>query len=62
MDLDLSVMSNEELSKQFLNEILYYTDDLDALCKIIRKQMPRKMMYRIISKLYRIRTTQQSIK
>lgn len=54
--MDLSTLTNEELAKQLYNEILYYDDDLLRLCQVIRKQIPRKIMYRIISKLYRLRT------
>lgn len=56
MDKELSDMTNEELSNQLYREVLSYTEDLQELCKIIQKQIPRKMMYRIISKLYRLRT------
>lgn len=54
-DFDLSLMSNEELEKQLYSEVLYYADDLMKLCRIIRKNISRKMMYRLISKLYRLR-------
>lgn len=52
---DLSMMSNEELEKQLYSEVLYYSEDLMKLCRIIRKNISRKMMYRLISKLYRLR-------
>lgn len=54
-DFNLSLMSNEELEKQLYREVLYYSDDLMKLCRIIRKNISRKMMYRLISKLYRLR-------
>ena len=54
-NFDLSIMSNEDLEKQLYNEVLYYSEDLMKLCRLIRKNIPRKMMYRLISKLYRVR-------
>lgn len=48
-------MTNEELDQQLYYEVLYYSEDLLKLCRLIRKNIPRKMMYRIISKLYRVR-------
>lgn len=54
--MDLSELNNEELADQLYKEVLYYDEGLYKLCKIIQKQIPRKMMYRLISKLYRIRT------
>ena len=54
-NFNLSIMSNEDLEKQLYNEVLYYSEDLMKLCRLIRKNIPRKMMYRLISKLYRIR-------
>lgn len=52
---DLSMMSNEELERQLYSEVLCYSEDLMKLCRIIRKNISRKMMYRLISKLYRLR-------
>ena len=52
---DLSSLNNEELERKLQEEFMYYDEDLDKLCHIIRKQLPRKMIYRIISKLYRLR-------
>ena len=52
---DLSSLNNEELEWRVQEEFMYYAKDLDELCHIIRKQLPRKMIYRIISKLYRLR-------
>ena len=52
---DLSGLNNEELERKLQEEFMYYAEDLDELCHIIRKQLPRKMIYRIISKLYRLR-------
>ena len=52
---DLSSLNNEELEWKLREEFMYYAEDLDKLCHIIRKQLPRKMIYRIISKLYRLR-------
>jgi hypothetical protein len=53
----LNRLSNDELTEQLYKEFSFYDEELYDLCRIIRKQIPRKMMYRIISKLYRIRTT-----
>lgn len=53
--LKLNKLTNKELQHQLYKEILYYTEDLDILCHIIMKQFPRKMIYRLISKLYRLR-------
>lgn len=55
-DFDFSDMNNEQLEKQLYSEMIFYEKNLLKLCRIIRKQIPRKMIYRIISKLYRIRT------
>ena len=52
---DLDALSNEQLEQQLYNEIIYYSDDLEGLCRILRKQLPRRMTYRIISKLFRLR-------
>ena len=52
---DLSSLNNEELEQKLQEEFMYYSEDLDELAHIIRKQLPRKMIYRIISKLYRLR-------
>lgn len=52
---DLNKLTNEDLEHQLYKELLYYAEDLDELCHIIRKQLPRKMLYRLISKLYRLR-------
>ena len=52
---DLNSLNNEELELKLQEEFMYYSEDLDELCHIIRKQLPRKMIYRIISKLYRLR-------
>lgn len=54
-EIDLSRLSNEDLDQQLYNEMVFYTEDLRLLCKLIRKQLPKKMVYRIISKLYRLR-------
>lgn len=53
--MDISEFSNKELTDQLYKEIIYYDEDLYGLCHIIQKQIPRKMMYRLISKLYRLR-------
>ena len=55
-DFNLGEMTNEELDQQLYHEVLYYSEDLLKLCRLIRKNIPRKMMYRLISKLYRVRT------
>lgn len=57
MNMDLSMLKKQELIDQLYKECLYYDEDLHDLCKIICGEIPRKMVYRIISKLYRIRTT-----
>lgn len=54
-NFDLNKLTNEELEQKLHEEVLYYTEDLQKLCHIIRKQLPRKMVYRIISKLFRLR-------
>lgn len=48
-------MTNEELEQELLKEVLFYTDKLELLCHTLRKQIPKKLVYRIISKLYRMR-------
>ena len=53
--LDLSKLTNEELEQRLYEEFRLYDWDLKKLCHIIRKQLPRKMVYRIISKLFRMR-------
>ena len=52
---DFNGLNNEELERKLQKEFMYYSEDLDELAHIIRKQLPRKMVYRIISKLYRLR-------
>ena len=52
---DIGSLTNKELEQKLYEEFIYYSEDLDQLCKIIRKQLPRKMVYRLISKLYRLR-------
>lgn len=54
-NFDLNKLTNEELEQKLHEEVLYYTEDLQKLCHIIRKQLPRKMVYRIIIKLFRLR-------
>ena len=54
-NFDLSKLTNEQLEEKLHDEFLYYTEDLQKLCHIIRKQLPRKMVCRIISKLFRLR-------
>ena len=53
--MELSNLTNEELTEQLYQELLYYSEDLFSFCKIIQKQIPRRFIYRIICKLYRIR-------
>lgn len=53
--MDLSRLSNEDLEKQLNIEISYYEKDLTDLCKTIRKTIPKRILFRIISKLYNIR-------
>lgn len=52
---DISDLTNKELEQKLYEEFMYYSEDLDELCHIIRKQLPRKMVYRLISKMYRLR-------
>ena len=54
-NVNLNELTNKELEQKLQEEFMYYTEDLDNLGTIIRKQLPRKMVYRIISKLYRLR-------
>ena len=54
-DFDLSSLTNEELDERLYQELLYFEEDIYQLSRIIRKQLPRKFIYRIISKLYRLR-------
>lgn len=53
--MNLSNLTNEELTKQIYQELLYYSEDLFSFCRVVQKQIPRRFMYRIISKLYKIR-------
>ena len=55
--MDFPNMTREELSKQLYQEVSYYNEDLMDLCQILVKQVPRKYIYRIISKMYRVRKT-----
>lgn len=55
--MDLSILTKQELIRQLYNECVYYDENLFELCGIICKEIPKKMVYRIISKLYRIRKT-----
>ena len=57
--MDLRTLSKKELQEQLYNEFLYYAEEPYDLCKIICNQISRRMVYRIISKLYRIRKTPQ---
>ena len=54
-NFDLSKLTNEELEQRLYEEFRLYDWDLKKLCHIIRKQLPRKMVCRIISKLFRFR-------
>lgn len=54
-EFNLSNLTNKELEHQLYSELLYYSEDLDGLCRIIRRQLPKRILYRLISKLYRIR-------
>lgn len=53
--MDLSILTKEELSNQLYKEAIYYSEELNVLCKILCRNLPRRMIYRIISKLYRLR-------
>ena len=53
--MDFEMMSKQELIDQLSNECQYYDEDLREFCRIICGEMPRRMIYRIISKLYRLR-------
>lgn len=52
---NLESLSNSELQEQLYKEFLFYDEELYELARIVRKQLPRKMLYRLISKLYMIR-------
>ena len=54
--MNLDTKTKEELKKQLAKEMLFYNEDIYDLAKIICNELPRSMTYRIISKLYRIRT------
>lgn len=54
--MNLNTKTKEELKKQLAKEMLFYNEDIYDLAKIICNELPRSMIYRIISKLYRIRT------
>lgn len=57
ISFSFNYLTNEELEQKLQEEFMYYSEDIDELCHIIRKLLPRKMIYRIISKLYRLRKT-----
>lgn len=55
-EFDLSKLTNEELIRQLYLELSCIS--LEDGCKLIQKNIPRKMMYRVISVLYKRRTKQ----
>lgn len=55
IDMDFEYMTKKELSERLYDEVYSYNENLFQLCKIIVGQLPRRYVYRIISKLYRLR-------
>lgn len=57
--MNLSDLTNEELTNQLQQEISYYNTDtgdmLYKISKIITKTIPKSMTIRLISKLYKTR-------
>ena len=43
-DFSLGKMTNEELEQQLYHEVLYYSENLVKLCRLIRKNVARKIM------------------
>lgn len=55
--MNLSTLNKQELIQQLYSEAIYYDEDLDKFCKLLCDELPRKMIFRIISKMYRLRNT-----
>ena len=55
--IELDKLSNEDLECLLFREFYYYINNGNTyeLCKIIGKQLSKKILYEIILKLYRIR-------
>ena len=51
----LETKTNQELEQMLLNEFIYYDENLNELAHIIRTELPKQYVYRILSKLYRLR-------
>lgn len=54
--MDLSRLNKKALIDQLYSELIYYDEGLYKLCKILVDELPRKMVFRIISKMYRLRS------
>ena len=54
--MDLSSLNKNELIEQLYSEAIYYDEDMHKLCKILCDELPRRMIFRIISKMFRLRT------
>jgi len=55
--IDLSRLKKPQLIAKLHSEVLNYDDDLQKLCKLLCDELPRSLVFRIISRMYRIRTT-----
>lgn len=53
--LNLDELTNSELMDLLYKEFIFYDENLYELTKTIAKELPRKYVYRILSKLYRKR-------
>lgn len=49
--MDLSKLSNKELEELLYNYSFYF--ERKEFCDIIRKELPKRYIYRILNKLYR---------
>lgn len=54
-NFDLGAKSKNELMEILCNEFLYL--EIDDISKFIVKNIPKKYVHRLISKLYRVRNT-----
>ena len=50
--------TNKDVEEYLLNEIKYYQKDYDKFVHILVRNIPRKYIIRIISKMYRLRKDQ----
>lgn len=57
INMELSRLTKQELINQLYSEVIFYNENLQSLCKLLCDELPKKMIYRIISKMYRVRTT-----